>query len=236
MVAARHLPGRDAAAPPGGQRRSTSSCTPPTTTSRARAPCASTPTSTGGCTVPALDIDVATGEPVTVAGASRGRAETPRLYDGELVTEGERVPLRIGFRTVVLEDGLIKVNGTAVLFKGVNRHEWHPEHGPRPRPGDHARGRAADEAAQHQRRAHLATTRRTRPSSTCATSTACGSSTSATWRPTASPSRTGGTTRSTTTAGPRPSWTARPAWSSATRTTRRSSSGRWATRPAPAAA
>ncbi|WP_328544058.1 glycoside hydrolase family 2 TIM barrel-domain containing protein [Streptomyces europaeiscabiei] len=82
----------------------------------------------GRVLVPALDIDVATGEAVTVP-VEPWTAETPRLYDGELVTEGERVPLRIGFRTVVLEDGLLKVNGTAILFKGVNRHEWHPRKG-----------------------------------------------------------------------------------------------------------
>ncbi|MFE7647997.1 glycoside hydrolase family 2 TIM barrel-domain containing protein [Streptomyces phaeoluteigriseus] len=82
----------------------------------------------GRVTVPALDIDVATGEAVTVP-VEPWSAETPRLYDGELVTEGERIPLRIGFRTVSLEGGLIKVNGTAVLFKGVNRHEWHPVRG-----------------------------------------------------------------------------------------------------------
>ncbi|MBO1338002.1 glycoside hydrolase family 2 TIM barrel-domain containing protein [Streptomyces sp. VRA16 Mangrove soil] len=82
----------------------------------------------GRVTVPELGIDTATGEPVTVA-VEPWTAETPRLYAGELVTEGERVPLRIGFRTVALEDGLIKVNGVPVLFKGVNRHEWHPEHG-----------------------------------------------------------------------------------------------------------
>lgn len=82
----------------------------------------------GRVTVPELGIDVATGESVTVP-VQPWTAETPRLYDGVLATEGERVPLRIGFRTVVLEDGLIKVNGKAVLFKGVNRHEWHPEKG-----------------------------------------------------------------------------------------------------------
>ena len=82
----------------------------------------------GRVTVPELDIDVATGESVTVP-VRPWTAETPRLYDGTLVTEGERVPLRIGFRTVVLADGLIKVNGKAILFKGVNRHEWHPETG-----------------------------------------------------------------------------------------------------------
>ncbi|MEW2256422.1 glycoside hydrolase family 2 TIM barrel-domain containing protein [Streptomyces sp. NPDC047869] len=82
----------------------------------------------GRVTVPDLGIDIATGEPVTVP-AEPWSAETPTLYDGVLATGGERVPLRIGFRTVELSDGLIKVNGRAVLFKGVNRHEWHPERG-----------------------------------------------------------------------------------------------------------
>jgi beta-galactosidase len=82
----------------------------------------------GRVTVPDLGIDVATGEPVTVP-VEPWSAEVPRLYDGVLATEGERVPLRIGFRTVELSDGLIKVNGRPVLFKGVNRHEWHPERG-----------------------------------------------------------------------------------------------------------
>ncbi|MFD5573919.1 glycoside hydrolase family 2 TIM barrel-domain containing protein [Streptomyces cadmiisoli] len=82
----------------------------------------------GRVTVPELDVDVATGEPATVA-VEPWTAETPRLYDGVLATGGERVPLRVGFRTVALEDGLIKVNGTPVLFRGVNRHEWHPERG-----------------------------------------------------------------------------------------------------------
>ncbi|MFF9580746.1 glycoside hydrolase family 2 TIM barrel-domain containing protein [Streptomyces achromogenes] len=82
----------------------------------------------GRVTVPELGIDVATGEPVTVP-VEPWSAETPRRYEGVLATEGERVPLRVGFRTVELSDGLIKVNGRAVLFKGVNRHEWHPERG-----------------------------------------------------------------------------------------------------------
>ncbi|MFF9019034.1 glycoside hydrolase family 2 TIM barrel-domain containing protein [Streptomyces eurythermus] len=82
----------------------------------------------GRVTVPELGVDVPTGEPVTLP-VEPWSAETPRLYEGVLATEGERVPLRIGFRTVELSDGLIKVNGTAVLFKGVNRHEWHPGKG-----------------------------------------------------------------------------------------------------------
>ncbi|MFI2425270.1 glycoside hydrolase family 2 TIM barrel-domain containing protein [Streptomyces sp. NPDC018955] len=82
----------------------------------------------GRVTVEELGIDVAAGEPVTLP-VEPWTAETPRLYEGVLATAGERVPLRIGFRTVAVEDGLIKVNGTPLLFKGVNRHEWHPREG-----------------------------------------------------------------------------------------------------------
>ncbi|MGC5567177.1 glycoside hydrolase family 2 TIM barrel-domain containing protein [Streptomyces sp. FR-108] len=82
----------------------------------------------GRVVVPGLDIDVETGQAITVP-VRPWTAETPHLYDATLVTPGERVPLRIGFRTVALEDGRIKVNGRAILFRGVNRHEWHPEHG-----------------------------------------------------------------------------------------------------------
>ncbi|MGW4486366.1 glycoside hydrolase family 2 TIM barrel-domain containing protein [Amycolatopsis sp. NPDC004368] len=56
-------------------------------------------------------------------------AESPRLYHGEVHTAAERVPVRIGFRTVAIEDGLLKVNGRRVLLRGVNRHEHHPSFG-----------------------------------------------------------------------------------------------------------
>ncbi|MFK4070744.1 glycoside hydrolase family 2 TIM barrel-domain containing protein [Streptomyces sp. NPDC029674] len=82
----------------------------------------------GRVTVAELGIDVPTGEQVTVA-VEPWTAETPRLYDATLATPGERIPLRVGFRTVAVEDGLIKVNGRPVLFRGVNRHEFHPETG-----------------------------------------------------------------------------------------------------------
>ncbi|MFB6704660.1 glycoside hydrolase family 2 TIM barrel-domain containing protein [Streptomyces sp. NPDC056333] len=82
----------------------------------------------GRVIVPELGVDVATGEAVTVP-VEPWTAETPRLYDGELATPVERIPLRIGFRTVVVEDGVVQVNGRRVLFRGVNRHEFHPETG-----------------------------------------------------------------------------------------------------------
>jgi beta-galactosidase len=82
----------------------------------------------GTLTVPELGLDIPTGEPVIVP-VEPWSAELPRLYDAELATEGERIPLRIGFRTVGVEDGVLKVNGRRILFRGVNRHEFDPDHG-----------------------------------------------------------------------------------------------------------
>jgi len=56
-------------------------------------------------------------------------AESPRLYAGSLSTVAEQVPVRIGFRTVTIEDGQLKVNGRRLLLRGVNRHEHHPRTG-----------------------------------------------------------------------------------------------------------
>ncbi len=80
-------------------------------------------------TVPELGIDVPAGEAVAVAAVEPWSAELPRLYDAEVASAGERVRLRIGFRTMTVEDGLLKVNGRRVLLRGVNRHEFDPDHG-----------------------------------------------------------------------------------------------------------
>jgi beta-galactosidase len=74
-------------------------------------------------------IDVPADQTHTFDAIEPWTAETPRLYRGELATGSERVPVRIGFRTVRVSDGLLTVNGRRVQFRGVNRHEWHPEHG-----------------------------------------------------------------------------------------------------------
>ncbi|WP_225849060.1 glycoside hydrolase family 2 TIM barrel-domain containing protein [Streptomyces sp. HPF1205] len=82
----------------------------------------------GTISVPELGLDIPTGEPAVVP-VQPWSAERPRLYDAELATEGERIPLRIGFRTVAVEDGVLKVNGRRILLRGVNRHEFDPDHG-----------------------------------------------------------------------------------------------------------
>ena len=56
-------------------------------------------------------------------------AEIPRLYDCVVASAGERVTLRVGFRRVVIEDGLLQVNGHRVQLHGVNRHEFDPDAG-----------------------------------------------------------------------------------------------------------
>jgi beta-galactosidase len=79
--------------------------------------------------VPELGVDVAAGQTVRVEAVQPWSAESPRLYDGQLASTGERVPLRIGFRTVRVEDGVLTLNGRRILFRGVNRHEFHPDLG-----------------------------------------------------------------------------------------------------------
>ncbi len=56
-------------------------------------------------------------------------AETPRLYAATLASRGETVSLRLGFRRVDIADGVLRVNGAPIRFRGVNRHEFHPTAG-----------------------------------------------------------------------------------------------------------
>ena len=78
--------------------------------------------------LPELDVHVAAGETVTVP-IEPWSAEVPRLYRGELASEGETVALAVGFRRVAIIDGVFTVNGRPVKFRGVNRHEHDPEKG-----------------------------------------------------------------------------------------------------------
>lgn len=62
-------------------------------------------------------------------------AESPSLYTlviNAVDPKGntlESVPVRIGLRSVEMKDGNLLVNGKAIMFKGVNRHEHHPDFG-----------------------------------------------------------------------------------------------------------
>jgi beta-galactosidase len=74
-------------------------------------------------TIPALGVDVAAGEEVRISGVRPWSAEDPWLYDGELTSAGERIRLRIGFRTVSIVGDEFRVNGVRTLLRGVNRHD-----------------------------------------------------------------------------------------------------------------
>ncbi|MGC0406641.1 beta-galactosidase [Streptomyces sp. SAI-126] len=78
--------------------------------------------------VPELGIsDADPAGPHLIDGIEPWSDERPRLYSGELVSDaGERIPLRIGFRTVAVVDGVLTANGRPISLRGVNRHEWHP--------------------------------------------------------------------------------------------------------------
>ena len=52
--------------------------------------------------------------------------EHPRLYDAVLTSPGGEIGFRVGFRRIEVRDGEIRLNGHAIAFRGVNRHEWHP--------------------------------------------------------------------------------------------------------------
>lgn len=87
--------------------------------------------------VPELGIrDLPTGT-ATALPVEPWSAEVPRLYTAHLrprptdetPVAGETVELRIGFRTVAIEDGRFLVNGVPVLFRGVNRHEHDQDRG-----------------------------------------------------------------------------------------------------------
>lgn len=61
-------------------------------------------------------------------------AETPNLYTLVLtLRQGERVlsckSVRIGFKRIEIKGEQLLVNGSPVLLKGVNRHDFDPDHG-----------------------------------------------------------------------------------------------------------
>ena len=64
--------------------------------------------------------------PHVIEGVEPWSDERPRLYAGEIVAGEERIGVHIGFRRVLVADGVLTVNGVPVLLRGVNRHEWDP--------------------------------------------------------------------------------------------------------------
>lgn len=68
---------------------------------------------------------------LSVQNPRKWTAETPNLYNltialGIRNTAVQTISQRVGFRKVELKNGNITVNGTPVMFRGVNRHDHHP--------------------------------------------------------------------------------------------------------------
>lgn len=66
---------------------------------------------------------------IPIKSPNKWTAETPYLYHLILSVEDCIVEQRIGFRSSELKNGVFVVNGKPVIFRGVNRHEHHPEFG-----------------------------------------------------------------------------------------------------------
>lgn len=56
-------------------------------------------------------------------------AETPYLYKLQIEACGELIGEEIGLRQVNVKDGVLLVNGQAIKFRGVNRHDSYPDTG-----------------------------------------------------------------------------------------------------------
>ncbi|MER7581157.1 glycoside hydrolase family 2 TIM barrel-domain containing protein [Kitasatospora sp. NPDC097691] len=81
--------------------------------------------------VPALGVrDQPAGSELRLPAVRPWSAEDPHLYEARLATDSERVRIRIGFRSIAVdENGVLRVNGRRVVLRGVNRHEFDPDHG-----------------------------------------------------------------------------------------------------------
>ncbi|GAB3601554.1 glycoside hydrolase family 2 TIM barrel-domain containing protein [Microbacterium tumbae] len=76
-----------------------------------------------------LGLRAQAGEELRVDGVRPWSAEDPRLYTLVVEAEGERAIVRIGFRRIEIVGAQLLVNGIPVLFRGVNRHDHHPDRG-----------------------------------------------------------------------------------------------------------
>ena len=70
-----------------------------------------------------------------IAAPALWSAEDPNLYTvvvTHLDDKGRPVEVierKTGFRTIEIEDGILKINGNRIVFRGVNRHEHDPDDG-----------------------------------------------------------------------------------------------------------
>lgn len=56
-------------------------------------------------------------------------AEKPYLYDLTILTDNEIIGEKVGFRSICIDKGVVKLNGVAIKLLGVNRHDSYPDTG-----------------------------------------------------------------------------------------------------------
>jgi len=64
-----------------------------------------------------------------VPGALTWTAETPHLYEVAAQIPGHAKSTRTGIRSIEIIDEQLRVNGVRIMLKGVNRHDFDPDHG-----------------------------------------------------------------------------------------------------------
>lgn len=80
---------------------------------------------------PAAEFSAVDGETISVEipAVKLWNAESPYLYRLTISAGDETIGERVGFRRVYIENGVLKLNGAPLKFKGVNRHDSYPDTG-----------------------------------------------------------------------------------------------------------
>ncbi len=66
---------------------------------------------------------------IAVPDAQLWSAETPYLYSLTIEACGELIGERVGLRDITAANGVLRISGRAVKFRGVNRHDSYPDTG-----------------------------------------------------------------------------------------------------------
>ncbi|MHA7861012.1 glycoside hydrolase family 2 TIM barrel-domain containing protein [Tessaracoccus sp. Y36] len=66
---------------------------------------------------------------IEVGEVSPWSADRPALYDAEVTNDAETRSLRVGFRRIEIVGHEWRVNGRKLRLRGVNRHDYDPDHG-----------------------------------------------------------------------------------------------------------
>ena len=66
---------------------------------------------------------------ITLEDPNLWSAEIPYLYNLTILTSEEAIGEKIGIRDILIRNGVVKINGVPVKFRGVNRHDSYPDTG-----------------------------------------------------------------------------------------------------------